>query len=132
MTDLHTLIATVRDYAANENVIRYGGRDQLKVKAPFVDVFLFENCPKIRWHSAIPNDMCAFTESFDDNHCAAYVYLCEEETRFRCTLELSITDEGHREDLPYISKSLDDHEIAQRVIASVVAGTKRMKPSGAV
>jgi hypothetical protein len=129
MTNLYNLIAAVEHEAVNQNVTR-DKKPQLQVKAPFVDVFLFQNQPKIAWHSAIPNHLCAFTNSFDDDTCAAYVYLWEEDSRFRCTLELSNIDAGHVEDLSYIPKSLNDQEIAQQVIASVVAGTRRMKARG--
>src|SRR6266436_1838455 len=129
MTNLYNLIAAVEHEAANENLTR-PKRPQLKVAAPFVDVFLFQNRPTAAWHSAIPNRLCAFTDSFEDDTCAAYVYLWEEESRLKCTLELSNMDTGHIEDLAYIPTSLNDREIAQRVIASVVAGTKRMKAKG--
>src|SRR6266481_2566047 len=94
MTNLYNLIAAVEHEAANENLTR-PKRPQLKVAAPFV-----------------------------------YVFLWEEDSRLKCTLELSNMDTGHIEDLPYIPTSLNDCEIAQRVIASVVAGTKRMKAKG--
>lgn len=132
MTNFEALISEVKYLAAKENDTRFGGRIQLKVDSPKVDVYLFQNQPRIAWHSGIPNHLCAFTDSFDDNHCAAYVYVWDEGLRLKCTLELSNIDSGHREELPYISTSVDDREIAERVIASLVAGAERMKARGPV
>jgi hypothetical protein len=127
MTNSYNLISAVQCLAANENANRFGGKPRLKVDAPKVEVYLFQSRTRIDWHSDVPNHLCAFIDSFDNDHCAAYVYLWEEEDRLRCTLRLSNIDGAHREDLPYLSKSLNDHQIAERVIASVITGTEPMK-----
>lgn len=132
MTNSYTLISEVRSLVAHENDTRFGGKLRLKVDAPKVEIYLFQDVPRIAWHSAIPNHLCAFVDSFDNNHCAAYVYVWEEDDRLKCTLKLSNVDDEHHEELPYISKSLDDHQIAERVIASVIAGTERMKATGTI
>lgn len=106
MTDSDTLISAVRRMAANENDARFGGRPRLKIEAPMVEIYLFQHQPRIAWHSAIPNHLCAFIDSFDDNHCAAYVYIWEEETGLKCTLRLSNIDGAHHLDLPYTQSRL--------------------------
>jgi hypothetical protein len=132
MTNLDNLTSVIRTLASKENVSRYGGKTQIEVEAPKVDVGIFQDRPLIGWHSDVPNHLCVFSFSFDNDHCAAYVYVWEEDSRLRCTLVLSNIDSGHYEELPYISKSVDDHEIAERLIASLIPGTERMKASGAI
>ena len=131
MTNIDALFKAVEELLENENVGRYG-KTQLKVEAPKHEVYLFQDRPRIDWHSGIPNHLCAFTDSFDENHCAAYVYVWEEIHRLKCTLRISNIDGAHYADLPYISKSLDDREIAKRVIDLVITGTERLKARGTI
>ena len=130
MTDTETLISTLRMMIADENNARFSGAPKLSVDSPKVEIYLFQNQPRIAWHSAVPNHFCAFINSFDDNHCAAYVYVWEEEALLKCTLRLSNIDGAHHLELPSIPKSLDDYRIAGRVVAAVLDGTERMKAKG--
>lgn len=131
MTNIDAVFKAVEELVENENVGGYG-RTQLKVEAPKREVYLFQDRPRIDWHSGIPNHLCAFTDSFDENHCAAYVYVWEEIDRLKCTLRISNIDGAHYAELPSISKSLDDHEIAKRVIELVITSTERMKARGSI
>lgn len=131
MTNIDAIIAAVGDLAENQNAGHYEGT-QLKVEAPKREVYLFQDRPRIDWHSGIPNHLCAFTDSFDENHCAAYVYVWEEIDRLKCTLRISNIDGAHYANLPYVSKSLDDREIAKRVIDLVITGTERLKARGTI
>jgi|SRR5882724_35705 len=126
MTNLNNLVSSVRTLAISSGITK------LEVDAPKLEYFIFQNQPRVAWHSAIPNDFCAFIYSFDDDHCAAYVYVREEEHQFKCTLRISNIDGPHHEALPHIPTSLEDNEIAEQVIASVVAGTERMKARGSI
>src|ERR1051325_394126 len=128
MTHIDAVIAALEDLAENENASRCGAK--LKVDAPKREVYLFQDHPRIDWHSGIPNHLCAFTDSFDENHCAAYVYVWEEIDRLKCTLRISNIDGAHYAGLPYISKSLDNREIAKRLIDLVITNTKRLKARG--
>ena len=131
MTNIDAVIAAVQDRADNENINRYG-RTQLKVDARKREFYLFQDRPRVDWHSGIPNHLCAFTDCFDENHCVAYVYVWEEVDRLRCTWRISNIDGAHYAELPYISKSLDDRDIAKRVIDLLIIGTERLKARGTI
>jgi hypothetical protein len=132
MTNRDAVVSALRILAAKQNDTRFGGIARLKIDSPKLEHFLFQDRPRTVWHGGIPNHICAFTDSFDNNHCAAYVYVWDEGLRLKCTLELSNIDSGHREELPYISTSVDDNEIAELVITSLIAGTERMIARGSV
>ncbi len=132
MTNIQAVITAVEQLTANENTTRYGGKPQLDVEAPKLQPYEFQGRPRIDWHSGIPNNFCAFSYSFDDNHCAAYVYVSEQSDRLKCTLRVSNIDGPHYAELPPISKSLDDHKIARCVVDTLVAGTECMKARGAI
>lgn len=132
MTNIDSLIGVVRTVTANENAARYSGKAQLKVAVPKLEHYLFQDRPRIDWHSGIPNHLCSFTDSFDDDHCAAYVYVWEEQDRLKSTLRLSNIDGAHYAQLLYLSKSLTDLEIATRVVDSVTAGTELMSARGTI
>ena len=132
MTNIQSVITAVEGVTANENATRYGGKPQFDVEAPKLQPYEFQGRPRIDWHSGIPNNFCAFSYSFDDNHCAAYVYVLEQPDRLKCTLRVSNCDGALYADLPSISKSLDDHEIARRVVDTLVGGTECMKARGAI
>ncbi len=126
MTNLNNVISALRELANIENDARFGGRTQIKVDSPKLqEPFIFQNAVQIHPHSGIPNDVCAYTDAFDDDHCAAYVYLCQQDSHFICKLRLANEDGAHHEPMPSIPCSLDDHTIAQTVIASVITGTQR-------
>jgi hypothetical protein len=132
MTNIHTVIAAVEDVAAHENATRYGCKPQLEVEAPKLQPYEFQGQPRIDWHSGIPNNFCAFSYSFDDNHCAAYVYVCEQAEQLTCSLRVSNCDGANYAALPALSKSLDDHEIAQSIVEALVAATNGLKSRGAI
>ena len=132
MTNIQDLITAVKDVTADENATRYGGKPQLEVEAPKLQPYEFQGRPRIGWHSGIPNNLCAFSYSFDDNHCAAYVYVFEQAYRLNCTMRISNRDGAHYAALPSVSKSLDDREIARCLVDTVVAGTECMKSRGAI
>lgn len=93
-----------------------------------VQSYLFQNRVRTDWHYGIPNDIGACIKWFDDEHCASYVYILVQDDYLKCTLRLSNMDPDRpSEVLPNIPKSLDEYQIAERVIASVIAGTERMK-----
>lgn len=128
MTNLNNVISAIRDLAGIENTARFGGRSHVKVDAPKIqEPFIFQNRVHIDWHSGVPNHVCAYSETFDDEHCAAYVYLWQQGDHFACTLRLANEDGAHHEPLARIACSCDDRDIAQAVIASVIAGTQRLK-----
>lgn len=127
MTNMQAVISAVENLAAHENTTRYGGKTQLEVEAPKLQRYEFQGQPRITWHSAIPNDLCAFSYSFDENRCAAYVYVLEQPDELKCTLRVSNCDGAHYADLPALAKSLDDNEIAHCVVTTVVAATQGLK-----
>jgi len=132
MTEIQTIITVIQDVAARENAMRYGGKSQLEVEAPKLQPYEFRGQPRIDWHSGIPNDFCAFSYSFDDNHCAAYVYVLEQPDNLKCTLRVSNCDGAHYADLPSLAKSLGDHEIARSVVETLVAATEGLKARGTI
>ena len=132
MTNIETLIAAVQDVLANENATRYGGKTQLQIDAPKLEIYEFQNRPRIQWHSGIPNSFCAFSFSFDNDHCAAYVYVWDQPFSLNCTLRVSNIDGAHYAALPPVSKSRDDYEIARHLIDMLVAGTECTKSRGPI
>jgi hypothetical protein len=132
MTDIQAIVTAVTQVIANENATRYRGKPQLDVEAPKLQPYEFQGLPRIDWHSGIRNNLCAFSYSFDDSHCAAYVYVFEESDALKCTLRVSNIDGSHLAELPSISRSLDDHKIARLVVDTLVAGTECMQARGAV
>jgi hypothetical protein len=73
MTNIQAIVRAVESVSADENATRYDGKLHLEVEAPKLQPYEFQGQPRIGWHSGIPNNFCAFSYSFDDNHCAAYV-----------------------------------------------------------
>jgi len=132
MTSIQAVIAAVKDVTADENAMRYGGKPQLEVEAPKLQTYEFQGRPCVGWHSGIPNNLCTFSYSFDDTHCAAYVYILEQADRLNCTMRISNCDGAHYAVLPSIPRSLDDREIARCVVDALVAGTECMKSHGAI
>src|SRR5436305_969473 len=89
MTNRDAVVSALRILAAKENDIRFDGIARLKVDSEKREHFLFQGRPQSAWHGGIPNDVCVFIDWFDDDHCAAYLYLLEQDGRFNCTLQLS-------------------------------------------
>jgi len=125
MTNLDTLISVVNAHAAEENRIRFGGRDKIKVEKDKKFVMVLDNRVSVGWHHEVPNHFCVFIDTFPPNHYAAYVYVWEEEEVLKRTLVISDEEATYepRELLP-LSKSLDDEAIARDLIESVVSATK--------
>lgn len=132
MSNVDGLVSVIKSLAAKENDARFRGITRLKADAPKYEDDPLQIFRTLGWHSGIPNDLCTYIDTFDDEHCASYVYLREQGDRFKCTLKLSNIDGAHQEDLPSIPTALDDREIAQHVIASVIAATERMEARGVV
>lgn len=132
MSDMESVISAVKDVAAYENATRYGGKPQLEVEAPKLQFYEFQGQPRIAWHSGIPNNLCVFSYSFDENHCAAYVYLFEQRDELKCTLRISNCDGAHYADLTPFSRSLDDSEIARSLVETLVAATEGLKARGTI
>jgi hypothetical protein len=132
MTNIQRIITVLEDAAAYENATRYGGKPQLEVEAPKLQPYEFQGQPRIAWHSGIQNNFCAFSYSFDDNHCAAYVYVCEQRDELKCTLRVSNCDGAHYADLHPLPKSLTDNEIAHSIIETLITATEGLKARGSI
>ncbi|HKU73969.1 MAG TPA: hypothetical protein VJR02_08630 [Pyrinomonadaceae bacterium] len=132
MIDIDSVISATKNTAAYENATRYAGKPQLEVEAPKLQFFEFRGQPSVDWHSGIPNNLCVFSYSFDENHCAAYVYLCEHGDELRCTLRVSNCDGAHYADLMPLSRSLSDSEIANSLVETLVTATEGLKARGGV
>ena len=132
MIDIQSVISAIKEMAAYENAIRYGGRTQLEVEAPKLQFFEFRGQPRIAWHSGIPNNLCVFSYSFDENYCAAYVYVFEHNDELRCTLRVSNRDGAHYTDLMPLSRSLSDSEIAHSLVETLVTATESLKARGGI
>ncbi len=121
MTDIDTLVSTVKSHAAHENATRFGGRDRIKVEK-------YKGVGIRAVFSDIPNHFCVFIDTPDNpGPHAVYLYVkLEDEGILKCTLKLSDEIKDFREDkeLPRLPKSLSDEEIARQLIASVVAEIK--------
>ncbi len=126
MTNLNTLVSVLQIRVTDENNVRFGGKTRLKVEVPKLEIVDLKHRVLIEYHSGVQNHFCVFIDTFDDAHCAAYVYVWEQEETLKCTLRISDT-EGEREPegLADIPKSLDDDDIAQRLIDSLIDGTER-------
>jgi hypothetical protein len=129
---MESVITAVKNIAAYENTNRYGGKPQLEVESPKLEHYEFQGQPRIAWHSGIPNNFCAFSFSFDDNSCAAYVYVFEEANELKRTLRVSNCDGASYADLPTLEKSLNDVEIANSVVKTLVAATQGLKAYGSI
>jgi hypothetical protein len=132
MINIESVISSVKDVAAYENATRYGGKPQLEVEAPKLQFFEFRGQPRVGWHSGIPNNLCVFSYSFDENHCAAYVYISEHADELRCTLRVSNRDGAHYADLMPLARSLNDSEIAHSLVETLVTATKGLKERGGI
>ena len=130
MTDIHAIIAAVRRATDDENKTRYRGKPHLEIEAPKLQLYEFQGCPKIGWHSGLPNDFCCFSYSFDDNHCAAYVYVLDRADLLQCTVRVSNCDGAYYARLPSIPKSGAGSEIAGDLVDTLVAATEVMGARG--
>ena len=132
MIDIQSVISASKDMAAYESAIRYGGRTQFEVEAPKLQFFEFRGQPRIAWHSGIPNNLCVFSYSFDENHCAAYVYVFEHNDELRCTLRVSNRDGAHYAGLMPLSRTLTDNQIAHSLVETLVSATEGLKARGGI
>lgn len=132
MIDIESIISATKDVAAYENATRYAGKPQLEVEAPKLQFFEFQGQPRADWHSGIPNNLCVFSYSFDENHCAAYVYLFEHGDELRCTLRVSNCDGAHYADLMPLSRSLNHSEVAHSLVETVITATEGLKARGGI
>jgi hypothetical protein len=122
MTDLNTLISVVNAHAANENKVRFGGKDKLKVEQNKIEVTKLEQRVVWDWHYGVPNDFCVFIDVLDPH--AAYVFVKLEDDVLKRTLVVSDgKDYRDYRELPPLERSLDENEIARQLIESVVAAT---------
>lgn len=122
MTDLNTLISVVNAHAADENRVRFGGRDILNVEQNKIEVTKLEQRIVWDWHYGVPNDFCVFIDVLDPH--AAYVFVRLEDDVLKRVLVVSDgEDYRNHQELPSLEKSLDDNEIARQIIESVVAAT---------
>jgi hypothetical protein len=125
MTDLDTLISIVQAHATNENRIRFGGKDKIKVEKDKKFIMVLYDRASIGWHYEVPNHFCVFIDTFAPGHYAAYVYVWEEEDILKCTLRISGKDGAEDpQELLSLNKSLDDDEIASMLIETVIYATK--------
>ncbi len=120
MTDLHTLISAVNAHMVNQNEVRFGGKSRLQVKR-------FKGAGIGGVFSEMPNDFCVFIDTPDNpGPHAIRLFVKLEEGVLRCTLRLSdeIKDFRRDRELPSLPMSLDADQIAQQLVASVLAETR--------
>ncbi|MCP9494168.1 MAG: hypothetical protein MSG64_06910 [Pyrinomonadaceae bacterium MAG19_C2-C3] len=122
MKNLNTLISAVNAHAFSENAIRFNGNERIKVEQEKIEVVEWKQGILSGWHHEVPNDFCIFSDVLDS--CAAYVYVKLKGEKLICTLVVSDgTGNEKKSELPPLENSLDDNDIAQRLIKYFVAAS---------
>lgn len=120
MTNLHNLVEVITARVSDENNLRFRGKNRLKVERTKIDVVQMCNKPPMAyWHNDVQNDFCIYTDVLDPT--AAYVYVTVGEDALRSRLVVSDGwDVKDYRDLRLLDASLDDNQIADQLIESVL------------